>query len=371
MAASTSAQDSTPNFRRQAGILGLDQKWVDALVNYGVSTLGRLAFAVTSPGQAATDEQVGELLGNALPREPITVAEITVMKRLIFESQTALIGSIRAQADPSADPLARRLPLAERLQRIADQRDRLRGLRLEGTLEVGHAVYDLVAGMMEADTLRYMAPSKAITRMQEITSSKPPKELRLDANGSGIIVKDVVGEKSCATSTELDVQEAMTRRALAFDAVGLIDFNVFQGWTSRLFQLMRQPAPPGFKEPSLTQLLRTDRQAFVRLQELSRDGIKPRADGTRPLDGYLGDMHNDSSVMFYMLPTQQRDRSRSPAKKASGGGWNKWSKNDSWEEKKSWKTKKTWEPKGGGKSYNSGKLPMALKGCVRQCHTQW
>ena len=153
MAASTSAQDSTPNFRRQAGILGLDQKWVDALVNYGVSTLGRLAFAVTSPGQAATDEQVGELLGNALPREPITVAEITVMKRLIFESQTALIGSIRAQANPSADPLARRLPLAERLQRIADQRDRLRGLRLEGTLEVGHAVYDLVAGMMEADTL--------------------------------------------------------------------------------------------------------------------------------------------------------------------------------------------------------------------------
>ena len=120
----------------------------------------------------------------------------------------------------------------------------------------------------------------------------------------------------------------MTRRALAFDAVGLIDFNVFQGWTSRLFQLMRQPAPPGFKEPSLTQLLRTDRQAFVRLQELSRDGIKPRADGTRPLDGYLGDMRNDSSVMFYMLPTQQRDRSRSPAKKASGGGWNKWSKND-------------------------------------------
>ena len=98
MAASTSAQDSTPNFRRQAGILGLDQKWVDALVNYGVSTLGRLAFAVTSPGQAATDEQVGDLLGHALPREPITVAEITVMKRLIFESQTALIGSIRAQA---------------------------------------------------------------------------------------------------------------------------------------------------------------------------------------------------------------------------------------------------------------------------------
>lgn len=87
-------------------------------MNYGVSTLGRLAFAVMSPGQPATDEQVTDPLNNALPRDVVTVAEITVMKRLIFESQTALVGSIRAQADPSADPMTRRLPLAERMQRI-------------------------------------------------------------------------------------------------------------------------------------------------------------------------------------------------------------------------------------------------------------
>lgn len=89
---------------------------------------------------------------------------------------------------------------------------------------------------------------------------------------------------------QLDVQEAMTRRALAFDAVGSIDFEVFQQWTKRFFELMGQPAPPGFKEPSLTQLLRTDRQAFARMQELSQDGIKPRADGSRPLDGLLRNM---------------------------------------------------------------------------------
>lgn len=138
----------------------------------------------------------------------------------------------------------------------------------------------------------------------------------------------------------------MTRKGLAFDAVGLIEFGVFQQWTNRLFQLMRQPAPPGFKEPSLTQLLRTDRQAFVRMQEISRDGIKPRADGTRPLDGLLRDMHNDSSVMFHMLPTQvARDRCRSPKKGGGGGGWNKWNKNDSWNDKASWKkkTKGQWQ----------------------------
>ncbi len=148
--------------------------------------------------------------------------------------------------------------------------------------------------MLEADSLRYMAPSKAITRMQEITSTKPPKELKLDSSGSGIVVRDVAMEKDCVTNTELDVQDAMTRRALAFDLVGLIDYHIFQEWTSRLFQLMRQPAPPGFKQPTLVQLLRTDRQCFVTMQELARDGIKPRPDGTGPLDAILQNMHNDS-----------------------------------------------------------------------------
>ena len=363
MAASTSAQDSVANFRRQAALVCLDNKWIDGLIAHGMDTLGRLAFAVTSPGVPADDAGVTNLLNAALPAEAVNIADLMTLKRMIFEAQTALIGSIRAQADPASDPLLRKLPPAERALRITNQKARLTGLRLEGSMEVGHAVYDAVAGMLEADSLRYMAPSKAITRMQEITSTKPPKELKLDSSGSGIVVRDVAMEKDCVTNTELDVQEAMTRRALAFDLVGLIDYNVFQEWTSRLFQLMRQPAPPGFKQPSLVQLLRTDRQCFVRMQELARDGIKPRPDGTRPLDAILQNMHNDSSVMFYMLPAQQvhRERSRSPYKDKKSS----WNKQDKWNANESWQG---WEKKQGkgnkGQQWNSGKLPLALKGCA-------
>ena len=145
--------------------------------------------------------------------------------------------------------------------------------------------------------------------------------------------------------------------------MGPIDYNIFQEWTSRLFQLMRQPAPPGFKQPTLVQLLRTDRQCFVRMQELARDGIKPRPDGTRPLDAILQNMHNDSSVMFYMLPAQQvhRERSRSPHKDKKGA----WDKYNKWGANKNWQG---WEKKQGkgskGQQWNSGKLPLALKGCA-------
>ena len=54
----------------------------------------------------------------------------------------------------------------------------------------------------------------------------------------------------------------------------------------------------------MTQLLRADRKAFVRMQELSRDGIKPQADGTRPLDAIVQGLPQDHTVMYYMLPTQ-------------------------------------------------------------------
>ena len=106
-------------------------------------------------------------------------------------------------------------------------------------------------------------------------------------------MKGVQEDQLCPVATELDVLEAMTRRSLAFDLVGLIDFETFQRWNQHLFQILRQAAPPGFKQPNVTQLLRADRQAFVRTQELSRDGVKPRADWTRHHSRPASSPHSD------------------------------------------------------------------------------
>lgn len=159
--------------------------------------------------------------------------------------------------------------------------------------------------------------------------------------------------------------EAMTRRSLAFGVVGLISFDVFQKWIQHLFQIMRQPAPPGFKQPTITQLMRADRQAFVRMQELTRDGIKPKPDGTRPLDAVLALMPNDHTVMYYMLPTQtptpQPKAKAKPEAKKEWAGWDGSNKTSHKPSKKVWKTGKN--PKQG--PYPSGgKLPLALKGCA-------
>jgi hypothetical protein len=101
------------------------------------------------------------------------------------------------------------------------------------------------------------------------------------------------------------------------------------------------------------------------MQELTRDGIKPKGDGTRPLDKILEDMHKDHSVVYYMLPTVEPQKAAPKAKpdKPEKQNWGApWKGNES----SSWRSPKQgqWKQKKGATGQNGGKLPMQLKGCV-------
>eukprot|EP00435_Cladocopium_sp_Y103_P037752 s2763_g10.t1 len=372
--ASTSLSDSAAAFEKQASHLGLQSEWITGLKRLGINNLGRLAFSCGQPGSAVPEADVRALLQQAadvrallqqaVPLRPVTVGDVVVMKRLIFEAQTSVVALSRLQADPTADPSSRKMPAAERAARLQQQRERLSGLDLQGPLEVAHQVYDTINGMLEADTLKYLAPNKCITRMQEITSSKPPKELKLDSSGQGILVKDAQNDLHCPVSTELDIMEAMQRRSLAFDAAGLVEYEVFQKWVQSLFQLLRQAPPPGFRAPGVTQLLRADRQAFVRMQELTREGIRPRPDGTRPLDDIIRSLPTDHTVVYYMLPTAEPSKAPTPktpkAAAPAPAPWQNWQKGG---DSSSWRGAKQTQWKKPKKAGNAGQLPIQLKGC--------
>ena len=368
--ASTSLADSAAAFEKQAAHLGLLPEYVRGLKRDGITNLGRLAFSCGQPGSPLADQEVKDLLQRAAPLRAVTVGDIVVAKRLIFEAQTSMVALTRAQADPVADPSLRKMPAAERTSRLAEQKLRLTGLNLSGPLEVAHQVYDIINGMSESETLKYLAPSKCITRLQEIQAAKPPKELKLDSTGQGLLVKEAQSDQTCGVNGELDLWEAMTRRSLAFDACGIIDYEIFQKWVQYMFQVMRQPAPPGFKQLGITQLLRTDRQAFVRMQELTRDGIKPKPDGTRPLDQILQDMAQDHTVMFYMLPTVAPASSKAdkPKPKAKAAAWDGHGNDDgqNWKKTKpsQWKQQQKGQKHWGAGGASAGKLPAALKGCA-------
>ena len=270
---------------------------------------------------------------------------------------------VRADTDPNADASARKMPPSERSARQEEQRTRLAGLSLDGVLDVAHCVLDAVMSMLETDQLRYLPPSKYISRSQEIMALKPHKELRLDAKGSGIQVRDAAPDLECPTGTELEVLHAMTRRSLAFDCAGVIEYSIAQKWATDLFSIMQQPVAPGFMGISLIQLLRTDRMAFNRMCELTKNGVKPTSAGIRPLDSIMSRMREDSSVMFYMLPTLAIAKNPSPKRTwedAFSVGKGKGRKGDKGKGKGKAKTKRM------STAWNAGRLPEELRknGCV-------
>ena len=103
-------------------------------------------------------------------------------------------------------------------------------------------------------------------------------------------------------SSDLALFQAIQRRSLAMDLTGLASYEVMKKWTDRLFSVYSQSVAPGFQKVSQSQLLRADRQAFVRLGELFSGSLKQGAGPGKALDPYIGQLENDVSVTYFMLP---------------------------------------------------------------------
>ena len=147
---------------------------------------------------------------------------------------------------------------------------------------------------------------------------KPVQHLSIDQQDS-VILRDKESEAICSTSTEMEVVNALRRRALAFDLMKLVPYNTMNGYHAELVEHMSQPPPPGYQAVSIAQVLRADRAAFLLMSE-KLSSLKKKADGTNPVATLMENILSHSSVSFHLLPLakshpQTRDarpRSRSP-----------------------------------------------------------
>ena len=73
-------------------------------------------------------------------------------------------------------------------------------------------------------------------------------------------------------------------------------------WIDRLFALYAQSRAPGFSKISQSQLLRADRQAFIRMSELFTGSLKAPIAAGKPLHPYIEKLESDMTVTYFMLP---------------------------------------------------------------------
>ena len=203
----------------------------------------------------------------------------------------------------TGDDTPKKLPAAERTLRLEQQKARLAGLPLDkGQWQVAHSLCDRYASMRESEELKYIPPSECVTRDSELAGAKPSKTLQIDASRSNLVFKDeeIVNEMNLVS--DLELYQAMLRRALALDLVGLASFSVVQRWVERLFEIATQDPPPSFMRVSRAQILRADRQAFVEMAREYNGTLKARPDGSLPLDEAFKNLPHNTEVMYFLLP---------------------------------------------------------------------
>ena len=361
--ANSSILDSTATFERQARNSKLHEDWITALKASGIDTLSKLGYAVTNPGTAVTDEALQAFTNVIRPGNPPNIATNAVLKKLIFESQTFIVAALKATVQSTDTDVPKKLAAPERTVRLQKLKTDYPGLDIEGPLEPAHSLYDLVMNIYENEEIRYIAPSRCLSRQQELAGIKPEKEFQLDAAKGSLVFKEVANTKEIQISSDLALFQAMTRRALAFELIGLASFSVVQKWHSRMFALMEQAPAPGFQRVSQAQVLRADRQSFIRLGELANGSLKASPAGVKPLDDFYKTLYNDISVTYFLPPVSADKREKGD--KAAGVGQH--TQKNTADHKQSSSSSppiktKTKQAKGRGKGKARDPMPQALRG---------
>ena len=90
------------------------------------------------------------------------------LRRLLFEASTLSVAQVKAQLAGDTPDTIRKLPLAEKAERLRLQKARLPGILFEGEHLPSHSLIDLCSTMAETNAVVWVHPSKCTKRDDEI-----------------------------------------------------------------------------------------------------------------------------------------------------------------------------------------------------------
>ena len=295
--------ESTAQFRARANEIGLSAPVRDALIGSGLDTMSKLAFWVNQPGTSVDDAAITNAT-NGVVGGPVTVGDLAAIKRLHFESQAftlqALKNSIDGPDGPGSDVMVpKKIPLAEKESRLNDIRARLTGISISGPLEPATSLLEHTMHQHETKTIKYLPPEKCYSREHEIKHAKPSRSLQVE--GGTIAMKDGTSIPSETVFTSLQFQQALTRRAIAYDFAQLMSFDTSRRYCDMLLKHLNREPPPGYSTTSLSQLIKADQQVWAKLSEAGSD-IRRNNAGELPLDRLIITTLESYEISFYLLP---------------------------------------------------------------------
>ena len=310
--------DSEAQFRQRAKECRLSDVVLNDLTRLGLTSFGLLAYSFGQPGQNIADDAFNAWLRQDV-NQGISIADGAALKRLLFESHTLVMASLKEQAVAPDAAATKKVPPTERDSKMQHVKNSLAGLLIEGPLDPGHSLLDACAQMHFTNEIKYLAPERCVSRMHEITHQKSPaKQVEIDSDRLIVREKNEVPDE--AAHSALQVKEAMERRGIGLVFADMFTYTTYSKYLTALFAHMHRDPHPGYARTSVSQIVSADKAVWAKLLE---DGVRPRRDpaGVLPLDLHLMKALESYAVSFTLLPLPQQKKtvpaSPSPKPKAT------------------------------------------------------
>ena len=296
--AMTSIVDSRAHLLKRCGDIGMSDRAKAQLIQNNLDTMGKLAFSIGQPGQPLDNAEFDNYARNTLGAM-MSQADAAVLKRLVFEGHTLVLGQLRELvADPNA-AASRKLPNVEREHRMADLKRRLTGVVVERQLEPSHELLEAMTQQKESNQLTYVQLERCSSREWEITMGKSKRQLSLDAEK--LLIKERSDIPDQYHSSELQAFEALRRRGIAMAFADVMSWECHERYLQQLTSHLRLDPPQNYNRPTLQQVLKADRQVFMYLIRVGAQ-LKRLPDNTLDLDSKIFEALQSYEVGFHLLP---------------------------------------------------------------------
>ena len=277
----------------------------------GLKTMSQLAFVCGTPQSPPSETEFTTFCTELNNGVALSMSQFAEVRRLHFESSTMVVAHLKTQValDGSPDSI-RKLPVAEKQARLISQQARLKGVKISGELQPSYILVDLVASMVESNSVIWICPSRCSKRETEIHHTMKEKKsstVSVEQHLLKVTTPDPVLKVD--TTTELQWQWAMMRRGIAFDQANLIEWETHQNWTQQLLGLVSKDAPEGYSRVRLDQLVKADREMFTLMSEELQISGKRLTDTPAPMNEAMVRLSTDPRVTMFLLPLPRSSKS--------------------------------------------------------------
>ena len=304
--------ESKAAFKARAEEIGVAEEVVAKLGESNVATFGQYAFIAPNNPSSSDEKEFKDAIESIMER-PVSAPEMVGFRRLWFESHAVAMSDLRNRVERSSSDPPKQVPLAERMLRLKRQRDELKGVIIDSHSEPAHSLIDKIQSMVEENCLSYLGPEKCMSREQEIVKDKAEPVLAFNNDGNIRLSKRSV-DLQCDVTGETKLRNALTRRSLAFDQVGILSFTAMELWHNTMFRALQKQPPAGYKFVSVQEILAADKELFTIVSQHSRGELRIVAGSPAPLDAFFQKYMDSSEVVCYMNPLPASQQSNPPVR---------------------------------------------------------